>query len=321
MRAAIAAANAAARAGGITFNLSGDGTHVIQPLSPLPVLTVPVTIDGYSQPGAAPNTSAAGDNAVFAIQLDGTNAGPLADGLILAGGHSLVRGLAIYHFTGNGIVLTQGDGDTIAGNDLAASGSLNAASARNGILINNSLNNTIGGASPADRNLISANGDFGIGITGDYTGANSIEGNFIGATPDLAPGPGNALAGVMVSASDDLISGTNSGDANVITFNGGPGVSVFGSTFYSQYSTEVPEFTDGVGIVGNSIFANRQLGIDMAPAGVTLNGLQSSRTGPDGGAEFPGAGADHAWQHVGARHAGRLRQRRLPDRNFWQRGG
>ena len=37
----------------IEFNIPGDETHTIQPLSPLPELIEPVIIDGYSQPGAS----------------------------------------------------------------------------------------------------------------------------------------------------------------------------------------------------------------------------------------------------------------------------
>lgn len=287
LRNAIAAANAAAGTGIITFNIPGTAPHVIQPLSPLPALTAPVTIDGYSQSGAVPNTSAAADNATLAIALDGANAGPLADGLVVDGGQSIVRGMAIYNWSGNGIVLAQGAGNTVSGNFIgtdATGAASNSPNAKNGILISDSLNNNIGGPLPAQRNLISANGGSGVGITGYNTGSNYIQGNFIGVNPSGAA-LGNALDGLLVSSSDNLIGGTNVGDANVIDFNGAAGVSVFGTTSYNQYSTSVEQLTQGVGILGNSIFGNSQLGIDMAPAGVTFVSLQS--TGPDGPVSFP----------------------------------
>src|ERR1700728_451050 len=53
LRKAIGAANSAAGTGVITFNIPGSAPHVIQPLSPLPALTSPATLDGYTQPGAA----------------------------------------------------------------------------------------------------------------------------------------------------------------------------------------------------------------------------------------------------------------------------
>jgi len=48
----------------IEFNIPGSGVQTIAPLSPLPVITRTVTIDGYTQPGASPNTLAAADNAL-----------------------------------------------------------------------------------------------------------------------------------------------------------------------------------------------------------------------------------------------------------------
>ena len=47
----------------ITFSIPGSGVQTISPASPLPTITDPVIIDGYSQPGASPNTLAVGNNA------------------------------------------------------------------------------------------------------------------------------------------------------------------------------------------------------------------------------------------------------------------
>ena len=48
--------------------------HTIVPATPLPTISGPVTIDGYTQPGASPNTNGPGlgTNAVILIELDGT---------------------------------------------------------------------------------------------------------------------------------------------------------------------------------------------------------------------------------------------------------
>jgi hypothetical protein len=73
----------------INFNIPGSGVQLIQPLSQLPTITThPVVIDGYTQPGASPNTNdpSLGDNAVLMIELDGSLAsqsGPAASGLTL----------------------------------------------------------------------------------------------------------------------------------------------------------------------------------------------------------------------------------------------
>jgi hypothetical protein len=58
----------------VRFNISGAGPHVIQtPIGGYPLITVnDLTIDGYSQPGASPNTNPilGGNNAVIKIVLD-----------------------------------------------------------------------------------------------------------------------------------------------------------------------------------------------------------------------------------------------------------
>ena len=101
----------------IAFSIpvSGPLLQSIAPTSPLPVITHPVIIDGYTQPGSSPNTLDSGDNAVINIELNGNGAGNGA-GLMISAGNSTVRGLAINHFGGSGIVLTSAGGDTIQGN-------------------------------------------------------------------------------------------------------------------------------------------------------------------------------------------------------------
>src|SRR5205823_107353 len=95
---------------------SGTAAFSIQPVSALPTLTDTAILDGYTQPGASPNTLAIGDNAVLKIVLDGSQAGAV-DGLVIAGGNSTVRGLAIDNFAyGSGIVLNGSGNDVVVGN-------------------------------------------------------------------------------------------------------------------------------------------------------------------------------------------------------------
>src|SRR5678815_399786 len=72
LRQAILSANASANVPDvIQFNIGGAGPHTITPATPLPPVTDPLVIDGYSQPGASVNTVALtnGDNAVLKILL------------------------------------------------------------------------------------------------------------------------------------------------------------------------------------------------------------------------------------------------------------
>src|SRR5687768_11247857 len=94
LRQAILNANAHPGADLIDFNIPGSGVHTIQPLSALPTITSPVTIDGYSQPGSSGNTSQSGDNAVINVELDGSVSPTSTSGFVVTSGSSTIRGLA-----------------------------------------------------------------------------------------------------------------------------------------------------------------------------------------------------------------------------------
>ena len=68
------------------FNIPGTGPHTIRPASALPTIADPVLIYGTSQPGYINHP---------VIVLDGTEAGPLSNGLSITAGNSFVYGLAI----------------------------------------------------------------------------------------------------------------------------------------------------------------------------------------------------------------------------------
>ncbi|MFN8459054.1 MAG: FG-GAP-like repeat-containing protein, partial [Anaerolineae bacterium] len=89
LREAINAANALPGSQTITFNIPGVGPHTISPNSALPYITDPVTIDGSTQPGA----SCASWPPTLRIELNGSNAGPGAVGLVIFAGNSVIRGL------------------------------------------------------------------------------------------------------------------------------------------------------------------------------------------------------------------------------------
>jgi len=100
LRAAITAANSAAGADTIAFNVSGagcDGSGVctIAPASLLPFVTTPITIDGYTQPGASPNTNAQGAlNTVLKIVISAAILGP-NEAFDISGAGTVLRGLVL----------------------------------------------------------------------------------------------------------------------------------------------------------------------------------------------------------------------------------
>src|SRR5438270_690588 len=69
----------------INFAIPGGGVQTIRPGSPLPMVTHPVFINGYSQAGASPNTQAAGEDARLMVEIDGSLvASPSTDLLSIA---------------------------------------------------------------------------------------------------------------------------------------------------------------------------------------------------------------------------------------------
>src|SRR5437868_13871831 len=114
LRQAILDANATPNVGGvpdqINFNIPGAGVQKITPLAPgLPIITDPVVIDGYTQPGASKDTNgpSQADNAVLQIEIDGSDPGGNANGLVIGGQGtgSTIRGLVIDNGFGAGILV------------------------------------------------------------------------------------------------------------------------------------------------------------------------------------------------------------------------
>lgn len=405
LRQAILDANTSPGMDMIIFNISGAGPHTINLLSPLPTITSPVTIDGYTQPGASPNTNPVeqGLNTVLKIVLNGSSAGS-ADGLRINSSNIVVRGLVISRFGSSGIRLgignlgiccnriegnfigtditgtadlgNAGDGvlimepsggntiggtapgacniisgnnngvkisgapgnqvqgnligtditgtadlgnsstgvridsasnntiggtatgarNVISGNDsngvwingfwgsnwvqgnyigTDATGTADLGNSRDGVSINGSLSNTIGGTTPGARNVISGNDSNGVRISSSGATQNKVQGNFIGTKADGINPLGNVSTGVHIdfSASNNTIGGTASGKGNIIAFNGGDGVFV--------------EFGAGNAIRGNSNFSNTGLGIDLEPNGVTPNDSGDGDAGPNNRQNFP----------------------------------
>lgn len=222
----------------IAFTIPGAGVQTIRPLSQLPTVTDPLVIDGYSQPGSHPNTNGPGlgDNAALRIELDGSLAGSNPDGnvenfvtgLKVSAGNSVIRGLAIHSFASFGIFLTTHGNNSIEGNFIGTdpTGTLAKGNGGDGILIgwygNQSDGNTIGGLTPAARNVISGNGSNNLQV--EPSDGNVIVGNFIGtdATGTVALSTAAGVrSGVFVSGNNNVIGGTSPNARNLISGNMG----------------------------------------------------------------------------------------------------
>jgi RHS repeat-associated protein/CSLREA domain-containing protein len=252
--------------------------------SALPFLNSDLTIDGYSQPGASANTLTRGTDAVLRIELDGSGVTG-SDGFTVLFATATIQGIVINRFTGSGISLLVTSNDVVTGNFIGTdvSGSLALGNLATGVNISGAVGITVGGTTPAARNLISGNRQDGVTLTGDtssflpLTNSQQIVGNLIG-TDRTGTGPlGNAVAGVRLATGFRPVN-DNAIEGNTIAFNGQDGVAMFGGGVGSS-----PTLV-GNHVLSNSIFANGGLGINI---GVHQNDPRDTDGGLNNGQNFP----------------------------------
>jgi hypothetical protein len=259
----------------IEFNIPGSGVHTIMPATQLPDIVEPVMIDGYTQPGSMPNTNppGQGDNAVILIELSGAIASPPSSGLTIDADECGVRGLVINQFQGDAIDigLNALDG-IIEGNFIGtnATGTAALPNGGSGVVLVLGHNNTIGGTTPAARNLISGNIGDGV-VLGNPN--NFVQGNFIGTDVTGSMALGNGQRGVT-SAGLNLIGGDTAAAGNVISGNNrgielGSGDLVQGNFI-------------GTDLTGTIPVPNVNIGVNDASGGRTIGGLTSTPGTPPG---------------------------------------
>jgi len=273
----------------IIFDIPATGVQTINLTSDLPTITDPVIINGYSQPGAKANTKANGTDAVLLIQINGAGAGSTAKGLQITAPNCVIRGLVINRFAVDGIRIS-GVGATgnkiqgcYIGTNVVGMGGL--PNGDDGVQVENGAsNNTIGGTTPATRNVISGNTGDGVQLGDPGTNGNLVAGNYIGVT---APGTG-ALGnedGVVCKdgASLNRIGTGTASAANRIAFNREDGVLIKSSSAGNSARNQIRR---------NSIYSNRGLGINLQAASdadstVTLNDAKDVDTGPNARQNYP----------------------------------
>ncbi len=266
LRQAILNSNAGTGGDEIDFEILGGGVQTISPLSPLPIITESVTIDGTSQPGYTGSPL---------IQIDGASSGGSLYGLRVNGlGDSTIEALIISDFNANaaaGIYLNSNN--NVIQNDWIGTDATGTAAAPNtiGIKINGG-DNTIGGVAAGQGDTIAFN-------TGD-------------AVEELG-GPGNTIRGNSIYANGGL--GIDIGGLGVTLPN------VLGGTAsYENYPVlDSVAFAPGSGttIVGDinttpsttifvDLYANPGVVLPTDGQGQIYLGSATVTTGVDGGAQF-----------------------------------
>jgi len=267
----------------INFNIPGTGVKTINVGSspsaggiPLPAINKPVIINGYSQPGSAPLSSAS--NAILLIELNGAAAGLVGNGLVITSNGGTVKGLVINRFLNGGIFLL-GSGNLIQGNFIGTNPNGNTAQPNvfEGVAIIGT-NNTVGGTTPAARNVISGNNLAGINFQSGGSN-NLVQGNFIGTnafgTSAIPNGDGLLL---QTLAQGNQIGGTAAGAANLISGNVN-GVHIrFGNDNRVQGNL-IGTNSTGVGPLGNT---NDGVLIESTAGNSTLRNIVGGSTAAEG---------------------------------------
>ncbi|MEX0682627.1 MAG: dockerin type I domain-containing protein [Dehalococcoidia bacterium] len=306
LRAAIEEANAFAGTDTIAFNIDStldvgcdglaNGVCTITPASALPAITDPVTIDGYTQPGASANTNANGGlDTVLKIALEGSGCANCT-GLEIktTGGGSTIKGLNIRTFgvtVGTAGILAAGGGNLVEGNFVGTdSAGAVAAGMFTGVNIAGSSGNTIGGTVPGARNVISGNGH-GVILEGVSATGNLVQGNLIGTDVNGIANLANGEGVLVFGAPANTIGGTFAGARNVIS-NNGTGVTIFGSdgTGNLVQGNFIGTDVNGTAALGNALGVNIQFGVSNTIGG-TVAGARNVISGNSiSGVQITGSG-------------------------------
>jgi hypothetical protein len=276
-----------------------------------------------------------------------------APGLDITSSGNRILGLQILHFAGGGLLIVDGgnneiggagpgEGNVLSGNwdginligsgardnvirgnyfGTDASGTVALGNHADGVWIGRGAQyNLVGGATAAERNLLSGNGSSGVVIDGGLH--NTVSGNYIGTDVTGARALGNRSLGVVLAggAQYNRIGGDAPGDRNVISGNEGGGLyagqadtrfnTVSGNYIGTDASgTEaLPNGWSGINLIegtrdnliggaapgeGNLISGNHGDGVTLGGPGVSNNGVTGNRIGVDATGEAPLGNEQH----------------------------
>ncbi|MCI0745849.1 MAG: immunoglobulin domain-containing protein [Verrucomicrobia subdivision 3 bacterium] len=201
-------------------------------------------------------------------------------------------------------------GNRIQGNYIGTdvTGAVALSNATDGVTIFGAVANVIGGADAGARNIISANGGYGVFVTAGAR-SNVVSGNYIGTSVSGSANRGNRFSGVGIfGASSNVIGGTSASARNIISGNRESGVFIGGTNVVGNVvqgnfigttvtgTAALSNLLDGViltdfasnnivgGTVpgaGNVISANLLSGVRLIDPGVRGNRVQGNLIGTD----------------------------------------
>ena len=172
-------------------------------------------------------------------------------------------------------------GNMVYGNyvGIDATGVLARPNSQEGIDLELSSSNIIGGPAAGQRNILSGNGSDGIEIDGGDN--NVVQGNYIGTDVTGTALIPNVRDGIDINenggdgAANNLIGGTGANEGNLIRGNALYGVNIRGATVNNN------------AILGNRIHGNVLLDIDLNDDGITVNDPLDADAGPNDLLNYP----------------------------------
>jgi CSLREA domain-containing protein len=260
----------------INFNITGAGVHTIYAAATLPVITKPMLIDGYSQPGSSANTLAVGNNAQMKIEINGTGMTPAFSDLFqLQSNSTVIKGLVVNHVDGQNVNITPvGVANAISGNwfGVDATGSTFLGGSQTTIRISGT-SNLIGGTTPAERNVILGQGQVNAGTIYISGTANVVQGNYIGVNA-MGTAALPSIDAIEVFGTLNTIGGGTAGAGNVIVA--------------SNVGIRVENLASNNAVLGNFIGTNAS-GTAALGGGVGIR-VANGQTGTVIGGPFTGEG-------------------------------
>jgi hypothetical protein len=199
--------------------------------------------------------------------VDGTlDLGNAGNGIFVQGGTNHIIGGAgtgqsnvISGNNASGISIVSNATATIRGNiiGLNKDGAVALGNSQHGISLGTTGSVTIGGNRSADEgNTISGNGNHGITIS---SGTHTIYGNYIGTDVDGTVDLGNGGNGINITGgTNHIIGGTGTGERNIISGNGGLGISSGGASGIMIRNNYI-----GVDFEGTTAIANSNHGVNI----------------------------------------------------------
>jgi len=215
-------------------------------------------------------------NTLYGIRVDTTGTGNevggtgAGEGNVISGNNSggiLIDSAVQTRIEGN-LIGTGPDGESILSNT------------GDGVVLFRSNSATVGGATGEARNIISGNTLYGIRVHGVGSAGNVIAGNYIGTNAAGDSAIPNTLGGLFfdVPGGTERIGGTVAGESNVISGNGGAGITFFGNS------------TPGCQILGNRIGLNASGAAGLPNNGHGIRIYNASVTNTTIGGTTAGAG-------------------------------